>query len=138
VTLTRLGGQLLDDERTCVACETPAVAEDFQTTLPAKVEELRVQARAYARLAAERAAEADALQAEIEAAQPHAYICGAHKALLPPQLRGRWQPVGAWSTGMPMGGRAHDKPGSPSEADTIARTLAALEPEPASDMAGIT
>jgi hypothetical protein len=136
VTLTRLGGQLLDDERACIACDAPAVAEDYQTTEPGRVEELRTQARAFARLAAEKAAEADALEAEVESAQPHAYLCGGCKQRLPAQLRGRWQPVGAWSTGMPMGGRASDKPGSPSEADTIARTLAALNPEPAS-MAGI-
>lgn len=66
------GGQLVDDERSCVACDTYAVAEPYQTTLPSKVDDLRAQARAYARLAEEKTAEADALEAEIETAQPHA------------------------------------------------------------------
>jgi hypothetical protein len=129
VTLFRLGGQLLDDERSCVACDAPAPAEDFQTTLPGKVEELRAKARAYADLAKRKAAEADALQAEIESAQPHAFLCGAHKAQLPPEMRGPWSPVGAWSVGMPMGGRLSDAPGSQAETDHINRTLATLTPE---------
>ena len=128
MTLTCLGGQLLDDERTCVACGTPAPAEPYQTTLPGKVDELRAKAEAYADLARRKVAEADALEAEIEAARPHAYLCGAHKAQLPPEMRGRWSPTGAWSVGLPMGGRANDKPGSQAEADTIAQTLTVLTP----------
>jgi hypothetical protein len=132
MTLVRLDGQLLDDERSCVACDAPAVAESYQTALPGKVEELRTQARAYARLAEEKAAEADALQAEIDGARPHAYLCGGCKSRLPHQMRGPWSPApgAAWSTGMAMGGRLADAPGSQAEADTIARTLAALNPDP--------
>ena len=132
MSLRRLGGQVLDDERSCVACDAPAVAEPYQTTLPGKVAELRTQARAYARLAEEKAAEADALQAQIDAAQPHAYLCGGCKSRLPHQMRGPWSPApgAAWSTGMAMGGRLADAPGSPAEADTIARTLHALTPDP--------
>jgi hypothetical protein len=72
LTLVRRGGQLLDDERHCVACPTLAVAEEHQTVLPGKVQDLRAQARAFARLAEEKAAEADALEAKIESAEPHA------------------------------------------------------------------
>jgi hypothetical protein len=130
MTIRRVGGQLLDDGRTCIACDAPAVAEAFQTTQPGKVEELRAQARAYARLAAEKAAEADALQAEVESARAHAFLCGTCKSRLPSTMRGPWSPVGAWSTGLPMGGRLTDAPGSQAEADICARTLAALNDNP--------
>lgn len=130
MTLRRLGGQLLDDERSCVACDAPAVAELYQTTLPGNVDELRRKAHAYAGLAKRYADEADALADEIESAQPHAFLCGPCKARLPAQMRGRWAPVGAWSVGLPMGGRASDAPGSQAETDTISRTLAALTPDP--------
>jgi hypothetical protein len=128
--LVRAGGQLVDDERCCIACYAPAPAEPYQTTLPGKVAELRAKARAYARLAEEKAAEADKLQAEIESARPHAYLCGAHKAQLPPEMRGPWGPVGAWSVGLPMGGRLADAPGSQAETEIINRTLATLTPQP--------
>jgi hypothetical protein len=48
---------------------------------------------------------------------------------------GPWQPVGAWSVGLPMGGRLSAEPGSQAEAHIIARTLVALEPEPINDRA---
>jgi hypothetical protein len=53
VTLIRLAGQLLDDERTCVVpdCGAHAAAEPFQAELPAKADELRRKAEAYERLA---------------------------------------------------------------------------------------
>jgi hypothetical protein len=76
----------------------------------------------------EKTAEADTLEAEIETAQPHAYICGGCKSRLPADMRGPWSPVGAWYLALPMGGRLSVKPGSQAEADTIARTLAALPP----------
>jgi hypothetical protein len=123
MSLRGVGGQVLDDERHCIVCAAHAVAEPYQTTLPGKVADLRAQAQAYARLAEEKAAEADALQAEIETAQPHAYICGPHKALLPAHLRGPWSPTGAWSVGLPMGGRLSAEPGSQAEAHAISRTL---------------
>jgi hypothetical protein len=127
VTLVRRAGEVLDDERHCVACDTYAVAEQFQTTLPGRVDDLRAQARAFARLAEEKTAEADALEAEIDTAEPHAFLCGGCKAALPRELRGPWSPVGAWSTGMPMGGRLADAPGSRTEAEIVARTRHALE-----------
>jgi hypothetical protein len=130
MTLRRAGGQLIDDERTCVACDAPAVAEPFQSALPAKVAELRAKAQAYADLAKRKAAEADALHTEIESAQPHVFLCGGCKARLPHESRGPWSPVGAWSVGLPMGGRCADAPGSQAEAETIARTLAVLTPDP--------
>jgi hypothetical protein len=130
MSLRRLGGQVLDDERSCVACDAPAVAEPYQTTLPDKVAELRKAAVTCADLAKRKAAEADALEAEIEAAQPHAFLRGGCKARLPSTMRGPWSPRGAWSVGIPMGGRLADAPGSPAEADTIARTLAVLTPVP--------
>jgi hypothetical protein len=129
VSLVKAGGQLVDDERSCIACDAPAVAEPYQATLPAKVEELRRQAKAFARLADEKRAEADALQAEIESATPHAFLCGGCKARLPHESRGPWAPTGAWSVGLPMGGRCADAPGSAAEADTISRTLAILNPD---------
>jgi hypothetical protein len=122
------GGQLVDDERSCVACDTYAVAEPYQTTLPSKVDDLRAQARAYARLAEEKTAEADALEAEIETAQPHAFICGGCKSRLPKDAVALWQPTGAWYLALPMGGRLSVEAGSQAEADIIARTLAALDP----------
>jgi hypothetical protein len=137
VTLVRVGGQLLDDERSCVACDAHAVAESYQTVLPGRVDDLRAQARAFARLAEEKAAEADRLEAEIESAQPHAYLCGSCKALLPAQLCGPWSPTGAWSVGLPMGGRLAEPSGSRAEAEIVARTRHVLEiqhyhePEPA-------
>jgi hypothetical protein len=133
VSLVRIGGQLVDDERTCVVpgCDSHAPVEPYQAELPAKADELHRKAETYERLAKEARAEAEALSAEIETAQPHAFLCGGHKALLPPQLGGRWQPAGAWSVGLPMGGRAADEPGSQGETDTVAMTLAALYHEPA-------
>jgi hypothetical protein len=132
VSLVRVGGQLLDDERHCVACDSFAVAESYQTTLPGKVDELRRKAEAYERLAKEARAEAEALEAEIETAEPHAYLCGGCRSRLPKQLVGPWQPVGAWYLGgIPQGGRCAAKPGSKAESHTIAVTLAALYPEPA-------
>jgi hypothetical protein len=114
MSLVRVGGQVLDDERHCVACPTPAVAEPYQTTLPGRVDELRRKAEAYERLAKEARAEADALSAEIDTAEPHAFLCGGCKARLPAQMRGPWSP----------------KPGSKAESHTISVTLAALYPEP--------
>jgi hypothetical protein len=133
MTLARRGGQLVDTERSCIVPDCPAHApvEPYQAELPAKVDELRRKAEAYERLAKEARAEAEAIQAELELAKPYSYLCGAHKALLPPQLRGPWQPVGAWSVGLPMGGRLSAKPGSRAESNTISLTLAALYPEPA-------
>jgi hypothetical protein len=117
VSLVRIGGQLVDDERTCVVpgCDSRAPVEPYQAELPAKADELHRKAETYERLAKEARAEAEALSAEIETAQPHAFLCGGHKALLPPQL----------------GGRAADEPGSQGETDTVAMTLAALYHEPA-------
>jgi hypothetical protein len=130
VSLVRVGGQPLDDERSCVACDTFAVAEPYQTTLPGKVDELRRKAEAYERLAKEARAEADALEAAIETAEPHAFLCGGCRSRLPKQAVGPWEPVGAWSVGLPMGGRCAAKPGSKAESHTISVTLAALYPEP--------
>jgi hypothetical protein len=130
VSLIRIGGQLLDDERSCVACDTFAVAEPYQTTLPGKVDELRRKAEAYERLAKEAQAEAEALQADLELATPYPFICGGCRSRLPKQLRAPWSPVGAWSVGLPMGGRCSAKPGSLAESNIISVTLAALYPEP--------
>jgi hypothetical protein len=137
VSLVRAGGQLVDDARTCVVpdCGAHAAAEPYQVELPAKADELRRKAEVYERLAKQARAEAEALGAEIETAQPRAFICGGHRERLPKVLVGPWAPVGAWYLGLPMGGRLSAKPGSQAEADTIARTLAALyanQPEPAS------
>jgi hypothetical protein len=138
VTLVRIGGQLVDDARTCVVpdCGAHAAAEPHQVELPAKADELRRKAEAYERLAKEARAEAEAIRAEIETAQPRVFICGGHRERLPKVLAAPWTPAGAWFLGLPMGGRLSAKPGSKAEADTIARTLAALDPshyrEPAS------
>jgi hypothetical protein len=127
MSLVRVGGQLLDDERSCVACDTFAVVEEFQTTLPGKADELRRKAAAYERLAQEARAEAEALEAEIETAEPHAFLCGGCRSRLPKQAVGPWSPVGAWYLALPMGGRLSVKPGSQAEAEIVARTLATLE-----------
>jgi hypothetical protein len=93
VTLIRLAGQLLDDERTCMvpACGALAAAEPFQAELPAKADELRRKAEAYERLAREARDEAEAIRAEIEAAEPRPYLCAGHRDQLPRDLRGPWE-----------------------------------------------
>lgn len=131
MTLVRLGGQILDDDRSCVACTALAPAEDHQTTLPGKVDELQRQADLLQREVDALRAKAEAVRAEIDNAKPHAYLCGPCKSRLPGELRGPWSPVGAWYLGgLPMGGRLADKPGSPAEADHIAKARAALDANP--------
>jgi hypothetical protein len=132
VSLVRVGGQLVDDARTCVVpdCGAHAAAESYQVELPAQADELRRRAEAFERLAKEARAEAEAIGAEIETAQPRAFICGGHRDRLPKVLVGPWAPVGAWYLGLPQGGRLSAEPGSQAEAETIARTVAALDSNP--------
>jgi hypothetical protein len=132
VTLTRLGGQLLDDERACVVpdCGSSAVAEPYQTTLPARLAELRLKVQAYERLTEEARAEADALAAEIEAAEPRAFICGGHRACLPNDVIVHWSPVASHIAGMPAPGRLTAEPGSKAEAAAIAKAIQAVADRP--------
>jgi hypothetical protein len=130
VTLIRLAGQLLDDERTCVVpdCGAHAAAEPFQAELPAKADELRRKAEAYERLAREARDEAEAIRAEIEAAEPRPYLCAGHRDQLPRDLRGPWETTPSPIAGVPAGGRLNVEPGS--EAAAIAQALAAREANP--------
>jgi hypothetical protein len=132
MTLVRIGGQLVDDERSCVVpeCSSAAAAEPYQTTLPAKLADLRSQAKAYARLAAAKALEADALEADIDAAEAHAYICGGHRSRLPRDVIGNWSPVPSVIAELPAAGRLDVEPGTPAEADAIAQAMAALDANP--------
>jgi hypothetical protein len=125
VSLVRVGGQLLDDERSCVACDTHAVAEEFQTTLPGEADALDARADKLEAEVDRLRAQAEAIRTELELAEPYSFICGGCRSCLPKQLVGPWAPVGAWYLALPMGGRLSVKPGSQAEADIIARTLAA-------------
>jgi hypothetical protein len=130
VTLIRLAGQLLDDERTCVVpdCGAHTPVEPFQVELPAKADELRRKAEAFERLAREARDEAEAINAQIEAAEPRPFICGGHRARLPREVVSRWEPVPLVIAEIPAGGRLVVEPGSQAEA--IAQALAALEANP--------
>jgi hypothetical protein len=129
MSLVRVGGQLVDDERTCVVpdCGSLAAVEPYQVELPGEADALDARADELQRQADRLRAEAETIRAQIETAQPHAFICGGCKSRLPKVLVGPWSPVGAWYLALPMGGRLSAKPGSQAEADTIARTLAALD-----------
>jgi hypothetical protein len=127
VSLVRVGGQLVDDERSCVACDTFAVAEPYQTTLPGDADALDARADELQRQVDRLRAEAEAIRTQVETAEPHAFICGGCKARLPKALVGPWAPVGAWFLGLPQGGRTSAEPGSQAEAVIVARTLAALD-----------
>jgi hypothetical protein len=130
VTLTRRAGQLLDDERTCVVpdCGAHAPVEPYQVELPARADELRRKAEAFERLAKEARAEAEAIRAEIETAQPRPFICGGHRKRLPREVVSRWEPVPSPIAEVPAGGRLVVEPGA--EAEAIAQALAALEANP--------
>jgi hypothetical protein len=106
VTLIRLAGPLLDDERTCVVpdCGSHAPVEPFQVELPEREAELRRKAEAFERLAREARDEADAIGAEIEAAEPRPYLCGGHLRQMPREVRTRWEPVPSSSPKCPQEG----------------------------------
>jgi hypothetical protein len=128
MSLVRVGGQLVDDERSCVACDAFAVAEPYQTTLPGEADALEARADELQRQADELRSQADAIRAELELPKPYSYLCGGCRSRLPKQLVGPWAPTGAWYLALPMGGRLSAEPGSQAEADIVARTLAALSP----------
>jgi hypothetical protein len=131
LSIVRLTGQLLDDERTCVVDGRDSLAsvEPYQVELPEREAELRRKAEAYERLAKEARDEADAIRAEIESAQSHAYICGGHRSRLPKDVIGRWTPVASLA-GLPAAGRLVAEPGSKVEAEAIAEALDALDANP--------
>jgi hypothetical protein len=130
VTLIRLTGQLLDDERSCVVdgCDSLAAAEPYQVELPEREAELRRKAEAYERLATEARDQAEAVRAEIDGAKPRPFLCGGHRQQLPRNFRGPWEAVPSLISGMPVAGRLVVQPGC--EANAIAATLAALEANP--------
>ena len=105
--IRRTASGWVDTERHCVTCAVPAPATEAQHGWPERVAELRAEATAYARLSKERAAKADALDAEIMAAPTPAFLCAGCRA----HLHDHELAVG-WA-----GGR-HDR----SDADFIKRT----------------
>lgn len=154
MTLARVGGQLVDSERTCIVpdCGSPAAAEPYQVELPRKADELERHADALQRQVDELRSQAEAVRAEVESAQPRSYICGGHRDRPPREVIGRWAPVPSAIAELPAAGRLDAEPGSQAEAEAIATTLVALdahppryrEPQPtpprhrrASDLAGI-
>lgn len=110
MSLRRLATGWVDTERSCALpeCGAPAPVEPHQRAWPAQVEDLRNQARAYARLAAAKNLEADALEAEIRGATTPAWLCLPHREHLhDPLLRTAW------------GGGRHDA----ADTATIERTV---------------
>jgi hypothetical protein len=66
---------------------------------------------------------AEAIRAEIDAAEPRAFICGGHRARLPRDLVVYWETVPAYAPAMPAAGRLV----AGSQAEIVARTRQVLE-----------
>ena len=107
MTLRRTSAGWVDDARSCITCLAPAPAEPHQRELPERAAELRNEAKAYERLAKERRARADAIDAEIKAAVAPAFLCHACRTHLHDH-----ELATGWMTGR------HDA----SDADFIKRT----------------
>jgi hypothetical protein len=109
-----MGVGMVDDDRTCIACATPALATPSQVAWPRRVEQLRREAAQLEGRAKALRSEAATLAAAAKAEPIPAYLCaGCRQHLHDPWLAKAW------------GGGIHDA----TDLETIERTLAYVTAE---------